>query len=116
MLLAGIPAFAAGLLEDITKKMGVLPRLLATMASGVLAWYLSGVAMQNTGVTLFDMVLGFMPVAVLFTAFAVAVKDAGDKRAHTERAVGITNDGVHNEAVVLIDLGSPRQSGCHAWQ
>jgi UDP-N-acetylmuramyl pentapeptide phosphotransferase/UDP-N-acetylglucosamine-1-phosphate transferase len=72
MLLAGIPAFAAGLLEDITKKIGVLPRLLATMASGVLAWHLTGVAMQNTGVTLFDLLLGFTPVAVLFTAFAVA--------------------------------------------
>jgi UDP-N-acetylmuramyl pentapeptide phosphotransferase/UDP-N-acetylglucosamine-1-phosphate transferase len=72
VLLAGIPAFAAGLLEDITKRVGVLPRLLAIMASGVLAWYLTGVAMQNTGVTLFDMVLGFTPVTVLFTAFAVA--------------------------------------------
>ena len=72
MLLAGIPSFAAGLLEDITKKVGVPPRLLATMASGVLAWYLTDVAIQNTGVTLFDMVLGFKPVAVLFTAFAVA--------------------------------------------
>lgn len=41
MLLASIPAFAAGLLEDVTKKVGVLPRLLATMLSGVLAWYLT---------------------------------------------------------------------------
>lgn len=71
MLLAGIPAFAAGLLEDVTKKVGVLPRLLATMCSGALAWYLTGVAMRNTGVAGLDWLLTFTPVAVLFTAFAV---------------------------------------------
>ena len=71
MLLAAIPAFAAGLLEDITKKVGVLPRLLATMFSGALAWYLTGVAMQDTGFPPLDWVLAYTPMAVLFTAFAV---------------------------------------------
>jgi UDP-N-acetylmuramyl pentapeptide phosphotransferase/UDP-N-acetylglucosamine-1-phosphate transferase len=71
MLLAGIPAFAFGLAEDITKNVGVRTRLLATMFSGVLAWFLTDVAMQNTGVPVLDWVLGFMPLAVIFTAFAV---------------------------------------------
>lgn len=71
MLLAGVPAFAFGLAEDVTKKVGVLPRLLATMFSGVLAWYLTGVAMQDTGVPYVDWLLQFTPVAVIFTAFAV---------------------------------------------
>jgi UDP-N-acetylmuramyl pentapeptide phosphotransferase/UDP-N-acetylglucosamine-1-phosphate transferase len=71
MLLAGIPAFAFGLLEDISKRVGVLPRLLATMFSGFLAWFLTGVAMQDTGVELLDWVLRFLPAAVVFTAFAV---------------------------------------------
>jgi len=71
MLVAGIPAFAAGLLEDITNKVGVLPRLLATMFSGMLAWAITGVAMRNTGVSGFDHLLVFTPFAVLFTAFAV---------------------------------------------
>lgn len=71
MLVAGIPAFAAGLLEDITKKVDVLTRLLATMFSGALAWCLTGIAMQNTGVVPLDWLLAFTPVAVLFTAFAV---------------------------------------------
>lgn len=48
MLLAGIPAFAFGLLEDITKKVSVLQRLLATMFSGVLAWYLTGPCKTRT--------------------------------------------------------------------
>ena len=71
MLLAGIPAFAFGLAEDVTKKVSVTMRLLATMFSGALAWYLTDVAMQNTGVPPIDWLLGFIPLAVLFTAFAV---------------------------------------------
>lgn len=71
MLIAALPAFLAGLLEDITKKVGVLPRLMATMCSGVFAWYLTGVAMRNTGVPELDYLLAFTPVAVVFTAFAV---------------------------------------------
>ena len=71
VLLAGIPAFVFGLAEDITKKIGVLARLLATMLSGVLAWLLTGIAMQNTGFYPLDAVLQYTPLAVAFTAFAV---------------------------------------------
>ena len=71
MLLAAIPAFASGLIEDVTKRVSVRTRLLATMFSGIVAWYLTGVAMQNTGLAPLDAVLAFAPVAVLFTAFAV---------------------------------------------
>ena len=70
-LLAGIPALLFGLAEDVTKKVGVTARLLATMSSGVLAWYLTGVSMQNTGVPWVDLALQTAPLAVLFTAFAV---------------------------------------------
>ena len=71
MLLAACPAFAFGLAEDITKKVSILVRLLATMFSGFIAWYLTGVAMQDTGVLPLDWLLQFTPLAVLFTAFAV---------------------------------------------
>ena len=71
MLVAGLPAFIFGLLEDVTKKVSVLTRLLATMASGVLAWYLTGIAMQHTGIHAIDWALGYLPLAVVFTAFAV---------------------------------------------
>jgi UDP-N-acetylmuramyl pentapeptide phosphotransferase/UDP-N-acetylglucosamine-1-phosphate transferase len=71
MLLASIPAFAFGLAEDVTKKVGVTARLLATMSSGALAWYLTGIAMQDTGVPPLDWLLTITPIAVLFTAFAV---------------------------------------------
>jgi UDP-N-acetylmuramyl pentapeptide phosphotransferase/UDP-N-acetylglucosamine-1-phosphate transferase len=71
LLIAAIPVFAAGLLEDLTKRVGPLPRLLAAMLSGALACGLTGICMQDTGVLAFDWVLQWTPAAVLFTAFAV---------------------------------------------
>jgi len=72
MILAGTAAFAAGLLEDLTKNVGVRARLLATMASGVLAWWLTGIAMQDTGLWGLDALLTMLPLAVAFTAFVVS--------------------------------------------
>lgn len=71
MLLASGPAFAAGLLEDVTKAISVRIRLLATMSCGILAWMLTGTAMQDTGLWALDLVLAYLPLAVLFTAFVV---------------------------------------------
>lgn len=71
MLLGGVPAFVFGLLEDLSKRVSIRARLLATMASGALAWYLTGISMQDTGVPPLDWLLSFTPLAVLFTAFAV---------------------------------------------
>ena len=70
-LWAAVPAFGAGLLEDLTKCVGPLARLIAAMTSGVLAYGLTGVAMQDTGLPPLDAALRFIPFAVLFTGFAV---------------------------------------------
>ncbi len=70
-LLAGSPAFAFGLAEDLTKRVGVLPRLLATMISGVLAWAITGYALTSVNVLGLDDLMQFTAVAVVFTAFAV---------------------------------------------
>jgi UDP-N-acetylmuramyl pentapeptide phosphotransferase/UDP-N-acetylglucosamine-1-phosphate transferase len=70
-LLAAIPAFAFGLAEDLTKRVGVTQRLLATMASGVLAWALTGYAITVANVWGLDWLLQFTVASVLFTAFAV---------------------------------------------
>lgn len=71
ILVAGIPALAIGLLEDLTKTVGVTPRLIATMTSGCLACALSGVTLTNVGVPLLDSALAVMPFAIAFTGFAV---------------------------------------------
>jgi len=71
ILLAGIPALAFGLLEDITKRVGVLTRLLATMAGGLVACLLSGIALNRLNVHGLDWLLSMTPVAVIVTAFAV---------------------------------------------
>jgi UDP-N-acetylmuramyl pentapeptide phosphotransferase/UDP-N-acetylglucosamine-1-phosphate transferase len=72
LLIASLPAFAFGLLEDITKRVGVMPRLLATMASGILACWITGIALNRADTPLIDDLLVYWPAAVLFTAFAVA--------------------------------------------
>jgi len=70
--LASIPAFLFGLTEDLTKKIGVLIRLAATFASGVLAWLLSGISLNRLDILGIDWLLGWPVISVIFTAFAVA--------------------------------------------
>lgn len=72
LLVAGAPALGAGLLEDLTRRTGVRVRFAATLASGAAAWWASGVALTRVDVPLIDAVLAIAPVAVFFTAFAVA--------------------------------------------
>jgi UDP-N-acetylmuramyl pentapeptide phosphotransferase/UDP-N-acetylglucosamine-1-phosphate transferase len=72
MLLAGLPAFIAGLLEDVTKKVGVKERLLATMTSGSLACLLTGYSLNHLGLPGLDGFLSYLPLSMAFTAFAVA--------------------------------------------
>lgn len=71
ILFAGLPAFIFGVLEDITKRVGVIQRLLATMVSGLLAWWITGDSLSRVDVWGVDWLLSFTLVSVLFTAFAV---------------------------------------------
>lgn len=71
ILFAGLPAFIFGVLEDITKRIGVMQRLLATMASGLLAWWITDQSLTRVDVWGMDWLLSFTLVSVLFTAFAV---------------------------------------------
>lgn len=71
IILAGLPAFVFGLAEDLTKQVSVLARLIATMASGVLGWWITGYSLTAVDVPLLDSVLLWMPASVLFTALAV---------------------------------------------
>ena len=71
LILAGIPAFAFGLLEDITKKVSVRTRLLATMGSGVLGWAITGYSITDANVWGMNWLLSFPLISVAFTAFAI---------------------------------------------
>jgi UDP-N-acetylmuramyl pentapeptide phosphotransferase/UDP-N-acetylglucosamine-1-phosphate transferase len=71
ILIAGLPAFLFGLAEDITKRVGVLARLLATMASGLLAWWLTDYSLSRVDVWGIDWLLKYTLISVVFTSFAV---------------------------------------------
>ena len=71
LIMAGIPAFAFGLLEDVTKRVSVRTRLLATMGCGVLGWAITGYSITDANLPGLDWLLGFTVFSVLFTAFAV---------------------------------------------
>jgi len=71
VLLAGLPAFLFGIAEDVTKRVSVRTRLFATMASGVVAWALTGASVTHVGIGGLDTILAWLPLSVLFTAFAV---------------------------------------------
>ena len=71
VLMAGLPAWVFGLAEDLSKRVSVRSRLLATMFSGGLACVLSGVALTRLDIPVVDVLLTWWPLAVAFTAFAV---------------------------------------------
>lgn len=68
---AGMPALAAGLAEDLTRKVSVRWRLGATMAAGVVFALLTGYVMDEVDLPGIDWLLGFYAVALIFTGFAM---------------------------------------------
>lgn len=72
VLLATLPVFSAGLIEDLTKKVSPFIRLLAAFASAVIALYSVNAVLPGVGIPGLDHVLAAMPVlAVVLTVFAV---------------------------------------------
>lgn len=71
LILAGIPAFIFGLAEDVTKRVSVVLRLMATMASGLFAWWLTKYSLTRIDIAGLDYILGISFLSVLFTCFAV---------------------------------------------
>ncbi len=72
VLLAALPAFLAGLADDLSLSESAFWRLVATLGSGVLAWWWGGVQLQRTGVPALDAALALAPMGLAFTAFALA--------------------------------------------
>jgi UDP-N-acetylmuramyl pentapeptide phosphotransferase/UDP-N-acetylglucosamine-1-phosphate transferase len=71
VLASGLLAFLAGMTEDLTKRVSVKWRLIATMGSGLLAWHLTGSLITRVDVWGVDWLLTWLPFAVAFTAFAI---------------------------------------------
>jgi UDP-N-acetylmuramyl pentapeptide phosphotransferase/UDP-N-acetylglucosamine-1-phosphate transferase len=69
--MAGCVAFAFGLLEDLTKRVPVSTRLLATIFSGVVGWAITGVSLHRIGASWVDALLAHQGASVLLTAFAI---------------------------------------------
>jgi UDP-N-acetylmuramyl pentapeptide phosphotransferase/UDP-N-acetylglucosamine-1-phosphate transferase len=72
LIMSGSVAFIFGIAEDITKKIGVLPRLLATGVSAYIAGILLNAWITKIGVSGIDDLLTIQWVYILFTCFAVA--------------------------------------------
>jgi len=72
LLAASLPAFAAGLIEDFTKRVSVRVRLAATALSAVLASAMLGATVNHLDLWGVDTLLAFTPFAVLVTAVVVA--------------------------------------------
>lgn len=72
LLVAALPAFVAGFVEDLWDRVGPRMRLLATFVSAGLAWVLVGAQLTTLAIPGVDTVLQqYWFVAFLFTAFAV---------------------------------------------
>ena len=71
LLMAALPAFVVGLAEDVTKKVGVLARLAATMLAAVLGSWLLGATLVRLDVPVLQSVLAWTPLAIVLTAVAV---------------------------------------------
>ncbi|HEY2925804.1 MraY family glycosyltransferase [Piscinibacter sp.] len=68
--LCGLPALGAGLAEDLTKRVGVKVRLLATMLSGALAFFLLGAQLSEVQLPGLDWLMTFTAFSLLFTMVA----------------------------------------------
>jgi UDP-N-acetylmuramyl pentapeptide phosphotransferase/UDP-N-acetylglucosamine-1-phosphate transferase len=71
ILLAGMPAFMFGIAEDLTKQVGVIQRLLATMASGLFAWWITDYSLSRLDIWGIDALMQFTLISVIVTSFAV---------------------------------------------
>ncbi len=69
--LAGIPALVFGLAEDITGKVGVKWRLIATIVAGLIFSLLSGYAVTSVSMWGIDSLLSVSIFSMAFTAFAI---------------------------------------------
>lgn len=72
LLVAGLPAFVAGIIEDLTKRVSVRMRLFASIASALAASLLLGATVNDVDIWGVDALLAWAPFALVVTAVVVA--------------------------------------------
>jgi len=72
MILCTLPAFGIGLLEDITRRAGVLPRLLMTMVAAGLGWWLLDAGLHRLDIPGVDTLLAMWPLFALALTLVAA--------------------------------------------
>ncbi len=71
LIACALPTFCIGLTEDLTKKIGVKTRLIATLASAGLVAYFLNIWITQIQVPGIDQLLGITAVSVLLTLVAI---------------------------------------------
>lgn len=72
LLACGVPTFAAGIIEDVTKTVSPRARLAFTALSALLAGWALQAWIQRTDIPGLDWLVGFGVVSALVTVFAVS--------------------------------------------
>ncbi len=72
IIFSAMPVFFSGLLEDITKKVSPFWRLSAGFASGAIAFFMLNARIQAVDLPIFDQMLEFKFLSLLFTCFAIS--------------------------------------------
>jgi len=71
LLACAAPAFAIGLTEDLTKKIGIRIRLFFTALSAFCVIYLLGIQVTSLGIHLIDLLFTIPFFSIIFTIFAI---------------------------------------------
>lgn len=71
LLACCLPVFAAGLIDDLTRSVSPRARMLASIISGGLAFWLIDAGISETSIPLLDWVASFMVGSLALTVFAI---------------------------------------------
>lgn len=71
LLTCAMPVFAAGLVEDLTKKVRIRTRLVASFVSAALAIWLLNARLTDLDTVVLDDLIKYSAFSILFTIFAV---------------------------------------------
>jgi UDP-N-acetylmuramyl pentapeptide phosphotransferase/UDP-N-acetylglucosamine-1-phosphate transferase len=72
LLIASLPVFLLGLGEDLTKRVGVTARFIASVLSAALICYLIDLNISRVDIPGIDLLLSIAPISILFTIIAIA--------------------------------------------